>query len=343
MSSPKPDFIPAADHPELIRLTGGWLFSLAIHLIGCLLGVLFVTGAALVQPSGDEPGRGVEVVLARRSADRSTSYFSADSTEGESEANSTATAPAASAAANLPDQPPLATNLPSLPALPGSATPSEGLVAVPRLTGSGKTGASGLPGLDEGAVIAGDLATQAANAGPSGPTATLKVFGSGTAVGRSFVFVIDRSKSMGGDGLDAISAAAKELAKAIESLTEEQKFQVVAYNEQIVYLDGRRLIPADDQNRRRLIRFVEDLGAFGPTEHERALGAALSLKPDAIFFFTDGGDPHLNPGQIARLKRDWPKTKIHCIRFGSGEDSEPNFLPALAEATGGSYAYVRVR
>lgn len=345
-NEPMPNDEPIPDRAPWVRLTGGWLFSLAIHLTACLFGVLFVTGTALLPAGNDETGRGVEVVLARRSADNATAYFSADAAEGAADATDSANpSPAKSSATDsLPDQPPLAADLPSLPSLPGSAAPTEGLLAIPRLTGGGKSGAAGLPGLDEGAVIAADLAAQAAGGGgSSGPTATLKVFGSGPAVGRSFVFVIDRSKSMGGDGLDAISAAAKELSKAIEALSDEQKFQVVAYNEQIVYLDGRRLISADADNRKRLIRFVQDLGAFGPTEHERALAAACSLKPDAIFFFTDGGDPIMNAGQIGRIKRESPKTAIHCIRFGAGTDTEPNFLPALAEATGGSYTYVRVR
>ena len=50
------------------------------------------------------------------------------------------------------------------------------------------------------------------SAGPSGPTAKMTLFGR-AGVGRSFVFLIDRSKSMGSQGLGAIAAAQRELVR----------------------------------------------------------------------------------------------------------------------------------
>ena len=130
----------------------------------------------------------------------------------------------------------------------------------------------------------------------------MSLFGSGSAVGRSFVFVIDRSQSMGGEGLGAIGAAAKELAVQLEQLTAQQRFQVVAYNQSVAMISERELLPADDQNKDKLIRFVADTAAYGQTEHMRGLLVALKLKPEVIFLLTDGGDPVLDNSQLRAIR-----------------------------------------
>src|SRR5262249_47810121 len=132
---------------------------------------------------------------------------------------------------------------------------------------------------------------------PTGPTAPLSLFGV-AAEGRSFVFVIDRSASMGAEGLGVMQIAAKELASQLDSLSPAQTFQVVAYNQSVTYLYGRDLLSASAENRHKLVRFVSDLAAFGQTDHIRGLLAALKLKPEVIYLFTDGGDPQPDAGQL---------------------------------------------
>jgi hypothetical protein len=74
--------------------------------------------------------------------------------------------------------------------------------------------------------------------------------------------------------------------------------------------------------------------------------AALRLKPDVIFLLTDGGDPHLRPGQISFLTDQAAgQTSIHCLQFGTGTaDAIPadHFLRRLAAETGGSYGFITV-
>jgi len=199
--------------------------------------------------------------------------------------------------------------------------------------------------VDEAAILADD-ASQHRPGRPSGPKATLHVFNSPPVAGHSFVFVIDRSASMGAGGLGAIGAAAKELAAQLGSLTADQRFQVVVYNQSSVYLTGRELIPATDENKAKLVKFISELADFGQTEHERGLLAALRLKPDVIFLLTDGGDPHLRPGQTGFLaEQTVGQTSIHCLHFGTGSaDAVPadHFLRRLAAETGGSYGFITV-
>jgi hypothetical protein len=82
----------------------------------------------------------------------------------------------------------------------------EGLVVAPEL--GGPRGRPRIPGssLDEAAILAEDALIPREKI-PTGPTAQLSLFGSANAEGRSFVFVIDRSNSMGGEGLGAITNA----------------------------------------------------------------------------------------------------------------------------------------
>jgi von Willebrand factor type A domain len=178
---------------------------------------------------------------------------------------------------------------------------------------------------------------------PTGPTASLPLFGS-SAVGRSFVFAIDRSASMGSGGLNATAATARELALRMGHLTGEQRFQIVAYNESVEYLTSRELIPATKENQQRLVEFMGSLPAFGQTEHLRGLLAALRLKPEVIFLLTDGGDPVLHPGQLQMIRHEAAgRTCIHCVRFGRGPESEPlGFLARLAAENRGSYVYLDV-
>jgi Ca-activated chloride channel family protein len=170
------------------------------------------------------------------------------------------------------------------------------------------------------------------------------LFGSSAAIGRSFVFVIDRSQSMGSTGLGAIQAAAKELSSQIEGLTPEQTFQVLAYNQAIASFTDQELIAATEDNKRHLVRFVSNIAAYGQTEHLHALLAALRLKPEVIFLHTDGGDPEPDPGQL-RLVHDLSggRTSIHCIHFGRGpKPDSPSFLERLAAENHGSYVYLDV-
>ena len=328
--------------PNPIRLAGGWLFSVVVHLCCLLAGMVFVVGTVISEANPQDLRREVGIVLVNRNPDRKVEYFS----EHEAKEQTTGAASSTNTVANqgrtavLPDEPPPT----SLPALPKTAalTPGGDLVIGPKFSGSGTGKRLVLPGTDEAGILAADAAERARRP-VVGPTAALSLFGGKTAIGNSFVFVIDRSKSMGNDGLGAIDAAAKELKKSIDNLTDQQRFQVVAYNEQTVFIDGRRLLPASAENRRRLLRFFGDLAAYGPTEHERALVGALSLRPDVIYLFSDAGDPVMTPGQITRiLQMAAGKTTFHCVRFYDEADDD-NFMQELAAKTRGSYVFVRVR
>ena len=314
-----------------------WLLSMALHLAIFLAGALMVRATSLPQPRDEAPRAGA-IVLSRISASNSTQYFD------DSDPSVVTAAPKANAAAETLDADPPA-SLISLPTAPQVAAGPQLLdIGSATQTGRGKGRMSGLSESDVAAILA-DEAARAKPAGPTGPKARLSLFGSADAEGRSFVFLIDRSQSMGHRGLGAIDAAAKELAASIDRLGPEQKFQVIAYNQKADALGGREMLSATTDNKRRLIEFVQSIVAVGATEHELGLFAALRYKPDVIFLLTDAGDPVLKAGQLRGIREAaGGRTAIHCLHFGSGPlAADENFMERLAAENGGSYVYIDMR
>lgn len=179
---------------------------------------------------------------------------------------------------------------------------------------------------------------------PKGDPVSTQIFGSGNLTGREFVFVIDRSKSMGDSGLGVLDKARKELSKALGALEPEHRFQVIAYHRSTVMIGERKLLAANDENKRRVPTFIQSLVAFGATRHDNGLTAGLTFQPDVVVLMTDGGLPELNDAEVkTMLKMTGSRTEIHCIQFGSGPNQErDNFMMRLATGSDGSYRYIDV-
>jgi hypothetical protein len=335
-----------SDSPDLAGyqrpLTAGGL-SLIAHL------VLIIAGALLWQTSPrmalEEGERPVSIVLASsQAASSETEYF--DETESASAAASSAPASAPSGAteSGLPGSAQLPVSSAKI-ALPGDIAPLVEGIALPTATTSG--GGSGKATLDPSETINAILAEEAKRprgpSGPVGPQGEVGIFGTAPTRGHSFVFLIDRSHSMGSEGLGAIAAAQAELLAALEKLESNHSFQIVAYNQAPTYFRERKLIAIDDDSRRAGRDFLATLPAFGSTDHERAIVSALQLKPDVMYLLTDG-DPVLNASQRKRIREEsGGRTTICCIQFGRirpDDEATRTALQALARENRGSYVFV---
>jgi hypothetical protein len=166
------------------------------------------------------------------------------------------------------------------------------------------------------------------------------------ATGYKFVYVIDRSGSMGGDGNAALKAAKVELLESIKKLESTHAFQIVFYNERPAVFNPKNnglAVFANDRNKELAERFLDSISAQGGTEHEAALRIALKLKPDVIYWLTDADRPKLDDEQIARINDLAAGTIINAIEFGSGpKKEEENFLKKIAEGNAGEHVYVDV-
>ena len=192
-------------------------------------------------------------------------------------------------------------------------------------------------------LIARDRANIGRNA-PKGEPVETRIFGSAPLNGRRFIFVIDRSRSMGDSGLGVLDKARVELATALKVLKPEHSFQIVAYHQSSVIMGQREMLSATPQNKSLVPNFIQGLAAFGATRHENGLTTALTFRPDIVVLITDGGLPALNEGQIETMvTMAGSQTQIHCLQFGSGGNQEnDNFMKRLAGRTDGSYRYINV-
>ncbi len=165
--------------------------------------------------------------------------------------------------------------------------------------------------------------------------------------GFKFVYVFDRSGSMGGAGRQALQLVKQELRASLRKLDTVHQFQLIFYNDRPVIFNPSgvpgRLAFATEENKQRALRFIDAITPDGGTEHEEALKLAIRLRPDVIFFLTDGDDPQLSPQQIERLSRMAAGITIHAIEMGSGpRPAGGSFLATLAAENGGKYVYVDI-
>jgi len=192
---------------------------------------------------------------------------------------------------------------------------------------------------------AGTALTPEASAGGlgSGPPGLTSFFESGGR-GRTVVYVIDRSLSMGISG--ALEVAKQELLASLRRLPENVRFQVIFYNRsaEVLEVSGRtELLEATAENKQAAAARVANLRAEGGTNHLFAIRRALALEPEVIFFVTDAADLTLEEAQTV-TRQNHNRSAIYAIELCTqtrAADDRP--LDFLARANRGSYHSVLYR
>lgn len=165
-------------------------------------------------------------------------------------------------------------------------------------------------------------------------------------IGDTIVYVIDTSSSMSGSRL---KIAQTQLKASLQRLQPNQKFAVIFYNERRERLrlrrqDDQSMYFANDVNKELAGHEVDRVTSDRGTDHMPALLEALSLKPDVIYFLTDGDEPEVSPAQLAEIRRLAGSLTIHVVRFGDGTLSSrgPTWLERLASLSNGEYGEINV-
>ncbi len=321
-----------------------FLMSFLTHLFLVLLLLLlgFSTGSSA--PKGELRRAGI--VLSTANAEKETEYL--DETDLAEDAQEDTDSETAEASLAPPPAPPALNNpitetVPDLPGLEAIEPNQFDAIQMAETPSQSDTSSQYELSEEDLKLIAADQRLLKSRK-PVGQPATLSVFGAGGLKGRSFVFVIDRSQSMGAQGLGVIQAARSELTAAINQLEPHHTFQIVGYHERTVTVSKRQMLPATAENKKLVPVFIKNLAAFGGTNHENGLIAGLVFKPDVIVLMTDGGYPELNDWKIKELKRMSKNgSSIHCIQFGvGGLQKQINFMTKLATQTAGSFRYIDV-
>ena len=305
------------DRPKV----ASWLISMVLHAA-----VLLALGLALrlgpPQGTGAEPTAEVGIVLKHQEGDRE--YYEGESNGQDNSAATEAGGPASGLTDIFPASSPVdpEASLPAAMNLIGFAPGEQG---VPHAGG-----AADEPGGRRGGSFGG-----------KGQTSLFGVVGDG----RKFVYVFDRSGSMGGSGRNALRAAKRELAASLNSLDTVHQFQIIFYNERPAVFNpsgqAGKLAFATEQTKERARKFIGSITAAGGTRHEDALILAIKLQPDVIFFLTDADEPRMSARQLYDVQRRAAGITIHAVEFGLGAQSDPNnFLVKLARQNGGKHVYV---
>jgi hypothetical protein len=159
------------------------------------------------------------------------------------------------------------------------------------------------------------------------------------AVGRSVVFVIDRSGTMG--LADRLVRARREVAASLRLLPPSATFQVIAYNKAAEPMrvgghDG--LLPAVPDIIAAAVARLDGLSPEGGTDHLRALQLALNLRPDVIYFLTDEDD--LTLGQVREVARLNRGACIHALCLVPPRPGSETPLQRLAQGNRGVFKVV---
>jgi hypothetical protein len=155
--------------------------------------------------------------------------------------------------------------------------------------------------------------------------------------GQKFVYVVDCSGSMRENG--KFERAVYELLHSIEQLQSDQEYFVIFYNHNTYPMDEPGLVRATPEQVEKTRRWVVHARPQGGTVPQPALLQALSMKPDAIFFLSDG---LFDPGTSRKIglhnRATAKRIPIHTIAFVN-RDAEP-LMKTIARRSGGKYRYV---
>jgi hypothetical protein len=174
-----------------------------------------------------------------------------------------------------------------------------------------------------------------------------KLFGI-PAEGAKFVYVMDRSASMSEPKNLPLNAAKHELQQSLQPLGRVHQFYLVFYNQEPRIFqpagDAGKLLFGTDQNKEAANRFINAIAAEGGTEHYAALTLALKMRPDVIFFLTDGdAADDLTADQLESLeKQNSGQSQIHVVQFASGQPTGER-IKKLAQQNRGEFKEIDVR
>lgn len=143
------------------------------------------------------------------------------------------------------------------------------------------------------------------------PSSATTTFFSVAAKGKSVVYVIDRSGSMGAEGF---GRAREQVIASLRQLPPDARFQVIAYDRSALTLrvGDSGLMLTTPANVEAATRALAAMRPEGGTDHVRALKKALELRPDAIYFLTDEDD--LTAADVAHVTQfNRGQASIHAL------------------------------
>ncbi len=175
---------------------------------------------------------------------------------------------------------------------------------------------------------------------------------------KRIIFVIDISSSMtepvkaNNPARTKVDVAKYELRNAILALPDDAAFNIIFYHHEVSQW-RKGMVKAESKERKKAVKFVDDMVADGNTNIHDALKLAFHIVgmgardknyevgADTIFFLSDGKPNRgeiTDPVQILEEVKRWNnlrRVKIHTVGVGDGHAVA--FMQALAASSGGTY------
>lgn len=188
------------------------------------------------------------------------------------------------------------------------------------------------------------------SAGASGKGGTGQGDGSGNGdpngffgvpvLGQRIVFVVDCSKSMNhphdSDAKTRFRRLKLEILKSIQTMSPEMEFFIIFFNDQAHPMPAVSLQRAMPSTKIHYLNWMTKIKAIGETDPRRAIGMALRLNPDIVYFLTDGSFHRAIQADLLKLRS--PKTSIHTFTFGDREGEET--MKLIANNNNGQYHFI---
>lgn len=205
---------------------------------------------------------------------------------------------------------------------------------------------SAATGITSGAIATGSVLGSAVGAagvggggGGSGLTAPASTFFGQVGTAYKVVYVVDLSASL----MIYMNDIAKEMRESIRNLLPTQRFHIVlAKASQIEEFPPRRLVPAIAQYKKMADGFLQMTAGVGAADPAEAMRRAFAVKPELIYFLTDG-DYGKTEQELEKTLRDLnpgQRVKITVIGFDPSPKSRI-LLERIAREHGGNFRAVQ--
>lgn len=154
--------------------------------------------------------------------------------------------------------------------------------------------------------------------------------------GTTVVYVLDRSASMGPNGL--LGRAANAVRASLTELGPDARFQIVVYNGAATMFAVEPK-PATPEATESANQWLHGLTAEGRSEHLAGIRQALAVRPTEVFLLTDADDlDDREVRHIATMVR--PPVRLTAAVFGSSRSASVTPLERLTTRLGGSVRYI---
>ena len=156
--------------------------------------------------------------------------------------------------------------------------------------------------------------------------------------GSRFVFVIDKSGSMGDK--KKFVRAKRELIKTLRALPKNSRFMVYFFDEGSEKMPVNNMMAAVPSNISWAEDWVKSVGMGGGTDPRKALKSGFSLKPDTIWLLTDGVFND-ESGVLAKIRSANPKSIARINTLAIMDRGGEKVLKQIAKENGGTYRFVQ--